>query len=79
MGEFYSLELYGSNYETVSFSNEIKVRYSLNTSTSNLLAFSIYGNYYDGIYEFEGKGDGAASVTLSVLCSLSVFLGYLFL
>lgn len=79
MGEFYSVELYRSNYESVSFSNEIKVRYSLNTSTSNLLAFSIYGNYYDGIYEFEGKGDGAASLTVSVLCSLSVFLGYLFL
>lgn len=79
MGEFYSVEPDRSNYETVSFSNEINVRYSLNTSTSNLLAFSIYGNYYDGIYEFEGKGDGAASVTLSVLCSLSVFLGYLFL
>lgn len=75
MGEFYSVELYRSNYETLSFSNEIKVRYSLNTSTSNLLAFSIYGNYYDGIYEFEGKGDGAASVTLSVLCSFICISG----
>lgn len=62
-------------FTIISCCSEINVRYSLNTTTSNLLAFSIYGNYYDGI---EGKGDGAASVTISILCGLFVFLSYLF-
>ncbi|XP_073835516.1 vanin-like protein 1 [Musca autumnalis] len=52
--------------------NQIQVRYSLNTTTSNLLAFSIYGNYYDTYAE--NKGDGAASIGISLLCGLVMFL-----
>ncbi|XP_013100718.2 vanin-like protein 1 [Stomoxys calcitrans] len=61
--------------EVVRNDNQIDVRYSLNTSTSNLLAFSIYGNYYDGY----GLGDGASSMVMSTLCGLIVVLVHLYL
>ncbi|XP_005179991.2 vanin-like protein 1 [Musca domestica] len=54
--------------EVAAKSNQIQVRYSLNTTTSNLLAFSIYGNYYDNDVHVESKGDGAMSIGISVLC-----------
>uniref|UniRef100_A0A1L8EIR4 Putative biotinidase and vanin n=1 Tax=Haematobia irritans TaxID=7368 RepID=A0A1L8EIR4_HAEIR len=66
--------------EVLSKNNKINVRYSLNTSTSNLLAFSIYGNYYDGDgLNDDGNGDGASSLTLSSLCGLIILLVNLYL
>ncbi|XP_061400808.1 vanin-like protein 1 [Musca vetustissima] len=58
--------------EEVTKNNQIKVRHSLNTTISNLLAFSIYGNYYDNFVPVEG--DGAATISISLLCGLMALL-----
>lgn len=47
------------------FRNNLQMRYELNTTTPNVMAFSIYGNYYDCTVDLkpdeDDGGDGAAA------------------
>lgn len=58
------------------------MRYELNTTASNLMAFSIYGNYYDSVVDLkpnddkdeDGNGGGAVTVKSSLVVILGIFL-----
>ncbi|KAM7350200.1 uncharacterized protein ACRADG_008837 [Cochliomyia hominivorax] len=70
-------------WQEVDKKDSVQVRFELNTTTSNLMAFSIYGNYYDSIVDLKPEedkgGDAAVSINSSMLVIMAIFLIKLFI
>ncbi|XP_037808612.1 vanin-like protein 1 [Lucilia sericata] len=68
-------------WEETDKKNTVQMRYELNTTTPNVMAFSIYGNYYDCIVDIkpddedDNKGDGGDGAAGSLKNSLVVIIG----
>ncbi|XP_065365721.1 uncharacterized protein LOC135958754 [Calliphora vicina] len=66
-------------WQRLDTKNNLQMRYELNTTTPNVMAFSIYGNYYDCIVDLkpdedEGGDDAAAALNNSFFVIVGIFL-----